>query len=355
MLVFILCLFTSCEGSVNLKDMSIIQAMGIDYVGDKFILTLHEFSVNESKEKSESFENLLLKTEGKTIYEAIKNAEAKDGKMAFYSQCEVFVISKNAALNNMDGILAFLNSNFKIPLSASVLLSQNTAMEILNARLFSSLVPSLSTNRIENNMLAPEIKVIDLLRMLHNQNGSGYLPIVRTVKAEDERFDIEIKSAELFKNYKPVYTLNQSETMGLLWLCGKVKNALLYLSHDNKNLSVNISSKTNDISFDKKGNLLGNIKINAYGSVSEMVNLGSNNTDKQKIIEIEKNVTKNINNQINSFLNAIKITNCDALNFNQHLKHSGLNEFKAQNGSLPNCEFNVDTSFFIRHSSGKIK
>lgn len=355
MLFFILLFFTSCEGSVNLNDMSIIQAMGIDYVGGKFILTLHEFSVNESKEKSESFENLIIKAEGKTIYEAIKNAEAKDGKMAFYSQCEVFVISKNAALNNMEGILAFFNSNFKIPLSASVLLSQNTAMEVLNARLFASLVPTLSTNRIENNMLAPEVKVIDLLRMLHNQNGSGYLPIVRTVKAEDERFDIEIKSAELFKNYKPVYTLNQNETMGLLWLCGKVKNALLYLNFDNKNLSVNISSKTNDISFDKKGNLSGNIKISAYGSVSEMVNLGSNNTDKQKIIELENKVANNIKNQINSFLNAIKITNCDALNFNQYLKHSGLYKFTAQNGNLPNCTFNIDANFYIRHSTGKIK
>ena len=81
-LVFCLPLvLTSCATPINLRDRAIVQLMGIDYENGKYIVHLQQYqpSGNEKGAGGGENESEYVSSEGETIFDAIKNAEAKDG------------------------------------------------------------------------------------------------------------------------------------------------------------------------------------------------------------------------------------------------------------------------------------
>ena len=107
----ILCL-CSCVSATELRDRAIVQIMGIDYEKGKYKLTLQEYlPTQKEQEKSQGSSEEFVLSEGDTIYDAMKNAESKDGNQVFYGQCRLYILGNELLEKGIEQISEFMNSN----------------------------------------------------------------------------------------------------------------------------------------------------------------------------------------------------------------------------------------------------
>ena len=353
-LVFCLPLvLTSCATPINLRDRAIVQLMGIDYENGKYIVHLQQYqpSGNEKGAGGGENESEYVSADGETIFDAIKNAEAKDGNQVFYGHCRLYIIGKSALKNGVGQVTEFMNSNYQLSLNSSVLAADGKAEDILNAKLFSGIAPNISVESIEGCGKAPNTTVIDLLTTMYNLNGSGVLPLI-SLKDKDNAV---IEGCVALKDYKSYITLNDEQTMGLVWLNGKISDAVLTSEHDGNKLSVGVVSESTDISLTTDNNKVTvNVKIKAKGNVSENAVISSKHVNLKQIQEAEKDVTNIIEADVRkAFKKIVTEGRTDLFYLLQRLKKADselYNKLKDSDDWLSDITLNVSADFTVRHS-----
>ncbi len=353
LLVFCLPLIlTSCATPINLRDRAIVQIMGIDYDNGKYIVHLQEYLPSSSEEGAGGEnESEFVSAEGETVFDAIKNAEAKDGNQVFYGHCKLYIIGADALKNGVGQITEFMNSNYQLSLNSSVLAADGKAEDILKAKLFTGIAPNISLERIEGSGKAPNTTVIDLLRDMYNLSGSGILPLISLKDKENA----VIERCMILKGYKSFFALNDEQTMGLLWLLGKVSDAVMTSEHEGNKLSVGVVSQSTDLELTTDGgNIIFNVKIKAKGNVSENAVISSKHVNLKQIEKAEKDIKKMIENEVTAaFKKIVTDGKTDTFNLLQYLKKADLelyNEYKDSNEWLSKIKLNVIADFTVRHS-----
>lgn len=354
--LLVICLplaLTSCATPINLRDRAIVQIMGIDYENEKYKVHLQEFLPSSSEKGAGGGENSseYVSAEGETIFDAIKNAEAKDGNQVFYGHCRLYIIGKSALEKGVGQVTEFMNSNYQLSLNSSVLATEGKAEDILSAKLFSGMAPNISVESIERCGKAPNTTVIDLLTTMYNLNGSGVLPLV-SLKDKDNAV---IEKCVILKDYKSYVTLNDEQTMGLVWLSGKISNAVLTSEHDGSKLSVGVVSESADINLTTDNNKVTvNVKIKAKGNVSENAVISSKHVNLKQIEEAEKDIKEIIEKDVKSaFKKVVTEGKTDVFYLLQRLKKADgelYNKLKDSDDWLSKINLNVLADFTVRHS-----
>ena len=344
--------FSSCASITQMRDRAIIEAVGIDYKNGEYTVSLKEHAQSENTEES------IIKSSGKTLFDALKNAEASDGKQIFYGHSGIFLIGKGAALNGMQSVFDFMNSNYQISLNASVLCCDSTAEKIITLEEFSKNNSNFSIDRIEQRGKTVDVTVIEALKTSYNLGGQFVLPIVEV----DRDDNIKIENCVIFKENKPKTILNSQETMGLNLLLGNICDGVFVTKENEKSISVNVVSQNCDIDIVYDGtNATANINVSAYGNVSEFGTIGDARTRKAQLINVESDVEKQIKETILSVLEkTITQKQCDILYLAQRIKKSDERLYrKIQKESLENTlskiKFNIIVDFSIRHSGIQVK
>lgn len=347
-------LLTGCYSPVNLQDRAIITAAGIDYKNNRFIITLCEFSAStDSKNEKSSEKNGVTEAEGKTLFDALKNSEEKIGKKIFFGHTNFFIIGYNAAQKGIQEIFEFMNSNYQLSLNSSVLVTKQTAKEILNQDIFSKSTQDLSLSTIEKGGKIVETSILDALKDSYNLNGTFVLPLISL----DGNGGVDIKNCVIFKGAKPQIALNSDETMGLCWIEKKIQDASLSFNFNDENVSVNVVSDSSKIDLirDKDGFIV-KIDITAHGSAPKTETLKMEKSDKKYIENLENEVEKKIKQQIDSFLyTTIKKNNCDVLNVSKRIENIKIKKGQPTKSWLPETKFNVNVAFTINRLGVWIK
>ncbi len=354
LLVFCLTLvLTSCATPINLRDRAIVQIMGIDYDNGKYTAHLQEYMPSSSEKGAGGGENQseFVSAEGETVFDAIKNAEAKDGNQVFYGHCRLYIIGASVLKNGIGQITEFMNSNYQLSLNSSVLAADGKAEDILKAKLFSGIAPNISLERIEGSGKAPNTTVIDLLRDMYNLRGSGVLPLI-SLKDKDNAV---IERCIILKDYKNFFTLNDEQTRGLLWLNSKVSDAVMTSEHEGNKLSVGVVSQNTDLELTTDdGNITLHVKVKAKGNVSENAVISSKHVNLKQIEQAEKDIKQMIENDVKSAFRAIvTVGKSDVLHLLQRLKKADsklYNKLKESDEWLSKIKLNVTADFTVRHS-----
>lgn len=351
----ILCL-CGCSSSVDLRDRAIIQAMGIDYKDGEFIVSLQEFIPNDFGQGEQGGKSETVTVKGKTVFDALKNAESLDGKQVFYGHCRLFIIGKSTAKNGIYPIIEFLSSNYRLSLNASVLTSDFDAIEILSTDIFSKTVPDLVIEQIQKGGKAPDVTVIDLLKNNYNLDGSCFMPII----SQNEN-GVKIEKCVIFSEGKTKIILDEQETMGLNFIKENVSDAVLTAKCKERDVSVNIISNNSDISLKAIGDKI-KLKVNilAKGNISELGVVKNEKISEEHIIEVEKDIKKQINGLVERTLNTVvKENSCDIFYLKQRVKKDNSEFYQKINEQpisvwLPQIEFDVNVDFNIRHAGVQI-
>ena len=351
-------LFSSCAVPINLRDRAIVQVMGIDYVDNKYKVILQEYLPISSGKNSNQEENSseYVSSEGETLFDAIKNAEAKDGNQAFYGQCRLYVIGKTVLKKGIGQITEFMNSNYQLSLSSSVVATEENADEILKAKLFSSVAPNISVSRIEGCGKAIDTTVIDILKMMYNFNGAGVLPLISLT----DKDNAVIEKCVVLKNYKGYINLNNEQTMGLVWLENAISDAVMTTNQNGYKLSVGVVSQKTDIKLlEENDKLTLRVYVSAKGNVSESGVVSSKKINLTKIKKVETDIEQKIESQILAALKKIVTEGkTDILYLKQRLKKTDTelyNKLKDDDEWLEDINFDVSAKFSVRHSGIGVK
>ena len=93
-------LFTGCTGNRHLKDLFIVEGLGIDYYDNNLSVTLQGLKVNVSNASDTPLGNMVVNTSasGTTVSYAINNITKAVSKRAFFGHNKIIYIVFNIFL-----------------------------------------------------------------------------------------------------------------------------------------------------------------------------------------------------------------------------------------------------------------
>ncbi len=180
------CLLGGCMKSVRLNERGIVRALGIDLPasgGCRLTMQINLPSGEDAVDKP-----LVIEEEGRTITDALARAAVSQGKQLFLGDCRLIVLGQALAQMDASPALDFLNTNSMITPSATVLLAEGTANEILGIQ---EKAPRLDaegliemTEGAYHYGRAPRSRLLDLINAAESDHLAGTLAVV-SVEGKD--------------------------------------------------------------------------------------------------------------------------------------------------------------------------
>ena len=125
-------LLTGCS-YLELNDLAIASAVGIDYQDNNFILTAQIMDVKNNNSGNSEPGAIIYTGKGKTIAEATRNFYLKYPKNIYFEHLEMMILSKEAVNNKLEDIFDYFIRSPEAKTTPFVLISENeTAGAILN-------------------------------------------------------------------------------------------------------------------------------------------------------------------------------------------------------------------------------
>ena len=297
LLLILLPLISGCNYK-ELNNLSIVNMVAIDYVDDKYEVTVKVLNTEkESDNQNSTFDGVTYKSSGNNLTEAISNISLTIPKQIYLSHLELLVISKDLANNKLKDIINYFINNSAINKNFSVLLSvDDKAEKILEVKeLLSSYPYGNILGSIENSSnlsgISSDIKFIDLAYYL---NTSYKTPVMPTVNLDDD--ELSIGDLAIFKNGKIVAHLDNQYNLGYNFMTDNIVEAIVNFKCDNDKYSGVKVTNSNTVIRPMIKDDKPYIKIYITGDIHLMEN-GCNNDDdkiKDKTSDEVKNIVSNV-------------------------------------------------------------
>ncbi len=244
-LILILFIITlnACNDHSDIESDIFVVGFAIDKAENKdfeYKVSVEVITTQNSGD-SANIETKVISAEGNTVLEAISTMVSESSKELYFDHCQIMVIGKEVAQNNMINILdlAFRDTNLR--LSMQVIIAKNCkAYEILNSNSVVNVIKSYEiaeTVKINSKDIgfATETEVFTLLNQLNDIQKSGFVPAYTiTDDIADKNMNI-LQGSAIFKNSELVGYLENKQSQFILMAAGKFNEGTLscYIpSHD---------------------------------------------------------------------------------------------------------------------------
>lgn len=224
-ILFLLLLpLTGCVRSVQLNERAIVQAVGLDWKEGEYALTLQIFDP-EAAQGDDTSGGKMLRVEGKTIAQAMRNASLKQGQEIFWGHTKLIIIGEQIARDGVDAVVDYFNANAQSRPNTDVLIADGEAGEVLCEPLDRTILPVLSTKMMlegyQDNGKLVRSQLRGVISSLENPHTGAYLPLV-AFSGEEENPAIQVVGTAILHDGKMVGTFSPEETRGILWAAGEV-------------------------------------------------------------------------------------------------------------------------------------
>lgn len=324
-LTLIIFLLTGCYNYRELNDLAVIDALGIDYQDNKFLVTAQVLNVE--KKETDSVEKLIVvyQGEGKSIAEAINNMSLDNPKEIYLGHLELIIFGESLTKDNLDKTFEFLLRDPHVRSESLVVTTyNNSAREILNQKVNSNIFPSKSiinsieiSSKTEGTVVKETLE--DLIKLTLDKNID---PVITTISIEKEKNDkenineynlVKLNNLGIIKNKKVIDYLEKDEAVAYNIIKKSIKDVIINIPFEDENSVIEISEPVSSVSLKLNNNKIGiTIKINVSGDIIEMNK--KINTNNQKILDdISKEVNKKIKDNIDLLLAKCKKNDTDIL------------------------------------------
>ncbi len=232
----------SC-GCWNYKDIEkslLVTGFAIDKNEQKgkYQLTMEildfEMSGKEAKQSTK-----IIESEGKTIFDAIRNAISIVGNKLYWPHADVCIISEQIAKEGLIPTLDFIYRDSEVRTELYILISkEKTAKEIL---LQEKLLAKSSSDNIyemlqeqKNEGKFPSIFMYRLINYL--SSGDAILPSIELKEVLGKK-TANLTGTAIFKSDKLVGYINEAESQALLFVIDLVKGGIITVDEDLTNTS----------------------------------------------------------------------------------------------------------------------
>lgn len=348
----ILCLslmLSGCSTSQSLSDLSIVEALGIDYENESTSVSLQYLNLAKGGSTTDAINsNITSVANGKAsnISLAISNASSALSQEIFFGQNKVIVFGKDFVEYGVDKGLDYLLRSVDSRPDVLVAMSDNAALEIIKSAERGARIPAESIYNLletgEKNGFGAVVSVNDLLNMYSDKTSDIYLPIIKANKDFCSVSGIAVFSKEKYKA-----TLNKNESLGFLILKNKVENGFVNVK-DNElgNVSLEIISSNAKNKITKMNNeyiFTSEIKMNV--TLDEVEKGITTAIDEKKIKEVERLVNKRVEEYCRASYIACVMNESDALMLGRYLAKAYPNDYKKHQDNfremLKNIRFDV--------------
>jgi spore germination protein KC len=218
--------FSGCSKQRGLENKLIVEGLGIDLEAAKYVVSAHIFDADASENQAEG-KVKIIKTEGKTVFDALSNIVGQTGENLLYSHNFLVIIGEEAAKNGVNDIFDFLVRHHEIKPSVSVFCAKGKASEVFKAKSGGKDVTSRDIQDLSKTdaLDAGEIgsNILKFVGALKNKTAD---PKALALKMEKNGEDdvIKLGGMAIFSEDKLAGYLDLEETISILMLKYNLKN-----------------------------------------------------------------------------------------------------------------------------------
>ena len=331
MLIIIFTL-TGCLEKVELRDRAIVQCFGIDFENDSYNITLQIFNSSVAQEgKSADKNSLIVKTQGRTITEAVYNMNNLLGKTIFLGNNKVILIGRKTAENGIEDILDFFDSDYQTRVKTTILICEDTAENTISAKEKEDIISSKDIFAVsEINKEHGIIGNSDILTAetsFHSETCNSFLLGYLKVIKDNNKIYPNIIGSALFKDDKMIDIFEIAESEGATWILGNPK--LICISGettDSTKFSVTAKNIKSKISGEiKQDKIKIKISVKFDGKTDEFDKGKKWELTGAKMEEIEHICNEKVREKIELAVNKSIKNGCDTFNFDNYLSGKNIN------------------------------
>lgn len=229
-LLIITLLFSGCSSNRHLKDLLIVEGLGIDLNAQAIDITVQTLNVGMSNATDTPQGNMTVNAEstGETISVAISNMIRSMSKRMFFGQNKIIVLGKELVMGDIENYIDYILRSDDARADVLICVSSDTANNILESKEKDASVPSENilylVNNNEKTAQSITVNANDLLNLYADETSDFYLPVLQRANEEDT---VSTNGIAVFSDNKLSYILNQDETKGFVLLKDRAENISL--------------------------------------------------------------------------------------------------------------------------------
>ncbi|MFJ5759391.1 Ger(x)C family spore germination protein [Neobacillus sp. NPDC093182] len=293
-----LILLTGCWNRVEINDIAIVTAIGLDLVeDDQLRLTLQvavpSKLVTGGTGESGGKSTIVISETGASVSEAYRNIQGKLSRRIFFSQSRVLLIGEDLAKKGVFHIVDFHTRYAEPRINSFIMFTKGKASKIINSMPKFESVSAEEMRELAKMSVGFKIYVRDFLNMLLTE---GIEPFASQFTLKPLEVNTKNKSGEtqavngiaVFKGDKLVGWMDEVETRGLLWLRNEIKTGVITINIPEEKGGGNISmeivrGETNIVPILKQGEL--KLDVDVVTELSVIENDSKLNLFETKVIE----------------------------------------------------------------------
>lgn len=321
-ILLIICLFLlcGCYDYQELNDMSIVSAIGVDYVDDNYIVNL-EITKSSKDGSSTEIETKIFSGKNKNIVEAFTEAKNMSDKAVYMEHVELLILGKGLAEKGFSPVIDYIIRDTTINNNYFMVVVDDLN-QIFDIKLENQSTSEVIVDTVEYYLDKTSIDDLDIIASnLLNDKQDIAIPYITLNEENIEFKEIAYFDKDILINFidAKMYTFLELDSTNI--------------DFTNENNTIKIYKKKIDYEV-KKDEIV--IKVNAYGKVEKI----SDKYDLEKedsYEKLEKEINKSIKNETIEFLNKTLENNSDLLG----LENKYYKKFRREK---ENIKYKVDVS-----------
>lgn len=354
--------FSGCINVPRLKSRAIILAIGIDISeDDEYIITAQKFSPKGTGASTaidaSKTNDVIMTGKGKSITQAMTEIQSKHGKEIFLGNNSYIIFGKELAKRGIKPVLSFFNSSYEQRPTATVIMSDTTAADVISNQVTQDIMPAFSlglvTKKSKGIKSVGEITFLQIMSDILSEKRSPYIPIVKVGKNENDENIYEIKGTAIYKGDKFFTEIFAKESQGLLWLKGKIKDNYLVVENGDEIYAIFVNSSNAFKRFKiKDGKPVFDFYIFGTGEIQETIGSNLEWNDEEQVNKVKNIVTAEIEKEITAIINETAVKNgIDSLSLTSLIRQREPKFWKENHKNyeeiLKNATYNIHINFNI--------
>jgi len=325
---------SGCMESRELKERSIIEAVGIDKEQGKYSLSFQQYEPSGSQggEQSQpSSKSKPVTSDGRSISEAIDRMTHYNGNEVFLGNSTYIVLGSDLAKEGILQELHYFNGENEVSPSTMLVIAEKSASELMEKQAENKEKGSTSIGDIlkqgQKNGVIAEPTMVDVLRRLVENSAAPYLPVLSVV--DDS---VKVTGMAVFHGERMVDIVPIDEAKGILWADDKIERALLVVEDKKLGiLSAEVQKSKTSVDVSIENDLPQfSLTVDCSAQLQEVLgaNRGGTLDEKQ-----QKQAQSLLEQEIRSLMEkatrrCFTEQGCDIFRFGQHLKKAEPNYWK---------------------------
>lgn len=307
---------SGCWNYREINKLSIVSGVAIDKSsdGEQYLMTAEIIDLRGGGKESK-IQSKRVEMEGKTLFDAARNAIKVSSRKLYWSHAEIFIISQDVAREGILPVVDYITRGADRRLTVHILISkEKTAKELLSQQSITTDIRAFEMEEMINTerrslSKVPQVDVRNFVNALTGEGISATLPAAGIVISEGVPTS-ELAGTAIFDKDKLVDFLNEEDTKYFLFVKNQIKGGALPVNINSSDLHDGITleiykNKTKVKPVYLNGKLTMNIDVDTEVSLEELE--VSNNLINEKGREIlKRNAEKTLKSGIESVINKVK-------------------------------------------------